>query len=220
MSGRRRHFLGTALAVAAALALLPAAAPAAPIASFARAVDRSDFPTVAEIAASLPAYAGGERHVEADHPVWIFKSDCSAYENGPSGIVRKWAYYYAADSDQPSLPRVHVQEFATVSAARRAIRTIRRNAEGCYGVHRVPSIDGTLIRRPADVPPLGAGTPVAWKMNDHWTDQDTGIRFAYYSRRIWMREGETIIGVDLWGDEPQSRDAAVRLARLALRTVD
>ena len=35
-----------------------------------------------------------------------------------------------------------------------------------------------------------------------------------------MREGETVIGVDLWGDSPVSRDASIRLARLALTAAD
>ena len=211
---RTTRILGTGLA---ALSLLPLAGTGA---ATAPAVDASDFPGVGEIAAILPAYAGGERHIENDHAVWIFKRSCTSYRDGPSGEVRKWAYYYSPESDARSLPRVHVQEFGSVADARQAIRTIRRNAEGCYGTHHSAYSQGTFIRRAADVPPLGAGLPVAWKMNDHWTDHDTGIEFSYYSRRIWMREGETVIGVDLWGDVPVFRTAAIRLARLALQTVD
>lgn len=57
-------------------------------------------------------------------------------------------------------------------------------------------------------------------MNDHWTEPRDGFEHSYYSRRIWMREGETVIGVDLWGDSPVSRDASIRLARLALTAAD
>jgi hypothetical protein len=186
-----------------------------------RTVDASDFPRIGQMARILPDLAGGSRFVERDHPIWIFKENCSAYENGPSGVVRKWAYFYGPDgSTPPGLPRVHVQEFANVTAAKRAIRKIRRNIDGCYGTHHIAATEATLIRRPADVPPLGAGRPVAWKMNDHWTEPRDGAENSYYSRRIWMREGETVIGIDLWGEEPQSRRASIRLARLALRTVD
>ena len=87
---------------------------------------------------------------------------------------------------------------------RQAIRTIRANIERCYGTIREPRIDGIFIKRPADVPALGDGRPVAWKMNDHWTD-GRGGKHVYYSRRIWDARGETIIGIDLWGDVPQSR---------------
>jgi len=213
---RRPNFriVGTALTALCLLPLVGAEATTAP------AVGASDFPGVGQIAEILPDYAGGDRFVENDHPVWVFNSNCLSYRNGPSGEVRKWAYYYGSDSDAPSLPRVHVQEFASVADAKQAIRTIRRNSEGCYGTHHSEFTTGTFIRRGADVPSLGAGHPVAWKMNDHWTDQDTGIDMVYYSRRIWMREAETVIGVDLWGSFPQSRDRVIRLARLALRTVD
>jgi hypothetical protein len=206
------------VAAATGVALLGASAPAA---SARRTVDAGDFPGVRQVAAILPDYAGGNRHIEADHAIWIFQADCSAYENGPSGEVRKWAYFDGPDgSDPAAIPRFHVQEFATVEAARQAIRTIRSNSEGCYGTHHIEATDATLIRRPADVPPLGAGRPVAWKMNDHWTEPRDGLERSYYSRRIWMREGATVIGVDLWGEVPQSRRASIRLARLALRSVD
>ncbi|KAA1419028.1 hypothetical protein F0U44_11230 [Nocardioides humilatus] len=221
---RRSRFLGATLTIVCGLTLVGGATEAAPQL---RAVDASDFPTVDQVAMVLPAYAGGERFVEGDNPIWIFQSDCSGYRNGPSGEVRKWAYYYAIESDQPANPRVHVQEFATVAAAKQAIRTIRNNAEGCYGTHHHASINGTLVRRAADVPRLGDGTPVAWKMNDDWTDIDTHLRNHYVSRRIWMREGDTVIGIDLWNQtvgphepDPISRRASIRLARLALRTAD
>lgn len=215
---RGTRILSATLAVAAGLAL--AAAPTHG-ASAGRTVDASDFPRVRQVARVLPDYAGGTRDVESDHPIWIFKENCSSYENGPSGVVRKWAYFYGPDaSSPPAKPRFHVQEFATIDDAKRAIRTIRRNIEGCYGIHHIAATDATLIRRPADVPALGAGRPVAWKMNDHWTEPRDGFEHSYYSRRIWMREGDTVIGVDLWGDVAQSRAASIRLARLALRTVD
>jgi hypothetical protein len=182
-------------------------------------VTAPDFPGVAEVAEVLPSYEGANRRIKVDHPIWIFRENCRSYEDGPSGEVRKWAYY-ETDGEQTSYPRVHVQEFAGVTAAKRAIRTIRSNIEGCYGVSRVPRIDGVFIRRPFDVPDLGDGVPVAWKINDHWTQGRDGLERAYYSRRIWMREGETVIGIDLWGEVPQSRAAAVALAELALETVD
>jgi|GEM_PF-6186866 len=181
-------------------------------------VEASDFPRLQEVAEVVPTFAGGSRTVEGDHAIWIFRSNCSSYVEGPSGQVRKWAYYYPAD-DGPLL-RVHVQQFASTEGAKRAIRVIRRNIEGCYGTHHIEATDATLIRRPADVPALGAGRPVAWKQNDHWTEPRDGFQHSYYTRRIWMREGETVIGIDLWGDVPQSRDASIRFARLALRTVD
>ncbi len=214
---RRRRIIRMLGTTAAALSLVPlAASGATPVPG----VDASDFPSVGQVAHILPDYAGGERYVEKDHPVWIFEGNCLSYRNGPSGEVRKWAYYYGTDSDAPSLPRVHVQQFSSVTDAQRAIRTIRRNSQRCYGTHHSQFTTGTFIRRAADVPSLGDGTPAAWKMNDHWTDQDTGIDMVYFSRRIWMREAETVIGVDLWGSYPQSRNKAIRLARLALRTVD
>ncbi len=199
----------------AALGLLPVASSGA---TPAPAVDASDFPGVRQVAAVIPAFAGGSRTVEDDDAIWIFKSNCSSYVDGPSGEIRTWAYYYPAE-DGPLL-WVHVQEFARPRDAKQAIRTIRRNIEGCYGTHHIAITDATLIRRAADVPPLGDGRPVAWKMNDHWTDQDTGTPMIYYSRRIWMREAETVIGVDLWGEKPQSRAASIKLARLALRAAD
>ncbi len=182
-------------------------------------VTAPDFPGVAQVAEVLPSYEGAERRIEADHPIWVFRDDCQSYENGPSGTVRKWAYY-ESDDEQESHPRVHVQEFAGVPAARRAIRTIRADIEGCYGTIREPRIDGVFIKRPADVPDLGDGRPVAWKMNDHWTQGRDGLERVYYSRRIWMREGDTVIGIDLWGEVAQSRAAAIALAELALETVD
>ena len=111
-----------------------------------------------------------------------------------------------------------MQEFGERGGrAKQAIRTIRRNIEGCYGTIREPRIDGIFIRRPADVPALGDGRPVAWKMNDHWRQGRDGLQRIYYSRRIWMREGETVIGVDLWGDVPQSRDAVDPARRAGAR---
>jgi hypothetical protein len=206
-------------AVVAVLMTLSTAGPAP--ASTARTVDASDFPGVRQVARILPAYAGGTRTVESDHAIWVFQPNCSAYRDGPSGVVRKWAYFYGPDDVAPAaLPRIHVQEFATVAAAKQAIRQIRANAVGCYGTHHIAATQATLIRRPADVPPLGAGLPVAWKMNDHWTEPRDGLQRSYYSRRIWMREGGTVIGLDLWGEVPQSREASIRLARLALRSVD
>jgi hypothetical protein len=184
-------------------------------------VTAADFPGVGQVAAIDPDYTGGNRTIEADHPVWIFRTNCSSYEDGPSGQIRKWAYYEAPDgTEADSWVRFHVQQFATVADAKRAIRTIRSNSEGCYGTHHIEATDATLIRRAADVPSLGAGRPVAWKMNDHWTEQRDGLERSYYSRRIWMREGETVIGLDLWGEVAQPRRASIRLARLALRTVD
>ena len=108
------RILGTAVA---ALALLPLAGSAA---TPAPAVDASDFPGVRQVAAVIPAFAGGTRTVEDDHPIWIFKSNCSAYVEGPSGQVRKWAYYYPAE-DGPLL-WFHVQEFASARGAKQAIR--------------------------------------------------------------------------------------------------
>jgi hypothetical protein len=219
----RRHnrTLSAALALVAGLTLVGGATQAAPSR---RTVDASDFPTAHQVGRISPVTS---RHVEDDHAIWIFEANCSAYDtHGPSGVARKWAYFYgAADSDPTAY--IRVQEFATVREAKQTIRTIRRNAEGCYGTHHVPSINGTLIRRGADVPSLGAGRPVAWKMNDRWTDQDTHQHNIYFSRRIWMREGRTVIGVDLWNQTvgrhdppPISRADTIRLARLALRTVD
>ena len=182
-------------------------------------VTAPDFPGVTQITQVLPSYEDADRRIKDDHPIWVFRDDCQSYENGPSGQVRKWAYYQS-HAEQESYPRVHVQEFAGVAAAKRAIRTIRRNIEGCYGTIREPRIDGVFIKRPADVPDLGDGRPVAWKMNDHWTQGRDGLERVYYSRRIWMREGETVIGIDLWGEVAQSRATAIALAELALETVD
>jgi hypothetical protein len=206
------RILGTAVAVLALLPLTASGATAVP------AVDATDFPGVRQVAAVVPTFAGGSRTVENDHAIWIFRRNCSSYVEGPRGEIRKWAYYYPAD-DGPLL-WVHIQKFASADDAKRAIRVIRHNIEGCYGTHHIEATDATLIRRPADVPPLGAGRPVAWKMNDHWTEPRDGFEHSYYSRRIWMREGETVIGVDLWGDSPVSRDASIRLARLALTAAD
>lgn len=203
-------------AIAAGLMVLVATGPAT---ATPPAVDATDFPGVAQIAEILPAYAGGERTIEGDHPVWVYKKNCQSYEEGPSGNVRKFAYYYAPESSQPSLPNVRVQEFGSVADAKQAIRTIRAKIERCYGTIREPRIEGTFVRRAADVPALGDGRPVAWKLNDQWTD-GRGGKHVYYSRRIWMREAETIIGIDLWGDVPQSRAASIALAELALETVD
>lgn len=205
---------GTAVAAGVAVLVATGWAGAAP-----REVSAPDFPGVAQIAEILPAYAGGDRTIEDDHAVWVYRKDCRSYEEGPGGDIRKFAYYYAPDSSQPSLPNIRVQEFGSVADARRAIRTIRAKIERCYGTIREPRIDGIFIRRPAEVPALGDGRPVAWKLNDHWTD-GRGGQHVYYSRRIWMREGETIIGIDLWGDVPQSRAASIALAELALETVD
>jgi hypothetical protein len=184
-----------------------------------RDVTAPDFPGVGQIAEILPAYAGGNRTIENDHAVWVYRADCQSYEEGPGGHVRKFAYYYAPDSTQPSFPNIRVQEFGSVAGAKQAIRTIRAEIERCYGTIREPRIDGVFIRRSAEVPALGDGRPVAWKLNDHWTD-GRGDEHDYYSRRVWMREGETIIGIDLWGDVPQSRAASIELAELALETVD
>lgn len=214
-----RKALRSAAAAAAGLMLVTAPGPS-PASAARRAVDATDFPGVRQVAEILPEYDGGTRHIEDDHPVWIFRRNCLSYRDGPAGEVRAWAYYYPAAVDAASYPRFHVQEFATVDEAKQAVRTIRRNAERCYGTYHRDYSDGTFIRRAADVPPLGDGRPAAWKMNDHWTDPDTGIERVYYSRRIWMREAETVVGVDLWGEVPQSRRASIRLARLVLRTVD
>ncbi len=209
-----------ATTIAAGVALASVAGPLPP-ATAGGSVDATDFPGVRQVAEILPDYAGGDRHIEVDHPIWIFRANCSSYENGPAGEVRKWAYYYDSDHRIPDAsPRFHVQEFASVDDAKQAIRTIRGNSEGCYGTHTIEATDATLIRRAADVPALGDGRPVAWKMNDHWTEPRDGLRRSYYSRRIWTREGETVIGLDLWGEVPQSRKASIRLARLALRSVD
>jgi hypothetical protein len=218
MHARTGRTLTATLALAAGLTLAGAPSDGA---SARRAVDAGDFPGVRQVAEVLPDYAGGDRTIEDDHAIWIFRSNCSSYQDGPAGEVRKWAYFYGPDHTSPdSSPRFHVQQFATVRDAKRAIRTIRDNIEGCYGTHHIDATDATLIRRRAEVPSLGAGDPVAWKMNDHWTEPRDGLQRVYYSRRIWMREGETVIGLDLWGEVPQSRDASIRLARLALRTVD
>ncbi|KAA1426001.1 hypothetical protein [Nocardioides antri] len=220
-TGPRTRFRQAARAAAAAavLALLCTTGPIPPGSAVPRSVDATDFPGVRQVAEILPEYDGGARHLEDDHAVWVFRRNCLSYRDGPAGEVRAWAYYYPASGDAPSYPRFHVQEFATVDDAKQAIRTIRRNAERCYGTYHRDDIDGTFIRRPADVPSLGDGRPAAWKMNDRWTDDDTGVERVYYSRRIWMREAETVIGVDLWGEAPQSRRASIRLARLVLRTV-
>ena len=217
MRADRRNRIRAAATIAAGLALIVTTPPAT---SAPRAVGAADFPGVAQISEILPAYAGGTRTIEDDHAIWILKDNCQSYEDGPSGQVRKFAYYYAPDSSQPSLPNVRVQEFGSVSDAIDAIRTIRRNIEGCYGTIREPRRHGVFIKRPADVPPLGDGLPVAWKMNDHWVEDRDGLHRVYYSRRIWMREGETVIGIDLWGDVAQSREKSIALAELALETVD
>lgn len=209
----RRTVRRTLLAVALILASATGSASAVP-----DSVEASDFPRLRQVAEIVPAFTGGSRTIEGDHAIWIFRPNCSSYVDGPSGQVRKWSYYYPAD-DGPLL-RVHVQQFASTAGAKQAIRVIRRNIEGCYGTHQIEATQATLIRRPADVPPLGDGRPVAWKMNDHWTEPRDGFQHSYYSRRIWMREGETVIGIDLWGDVPQSRVDSVRFARLALQTVD
>lgn len=209
----RRTMRHAVLAVALILAATTGSATATP-----DSLEASDFPRLQEVAEVVPGFAGGSRTVEGDHAIWIFKPNCSSYVEGPSGQVRKWAYYYPAE-DGPLL-RVHVQQFATNEGAKRTIRVIRRNIEGCYGTHHIEATDATLIRRRADVPSLGADNPVAWKQNDHWTEPRDGFQHSYYTRRIWMREGETVIGIDLWGDVPVSRDASIRFARLALRMVD
>ena len=209
--------LRASAAISAGLMLLVTAEPAT---ATRPTVDASDFPGVSQIASILPAYDGGTRTIESDHPIWVLRANCLSYENGPSGVVRKFAYYGAPESDQPSYPNLFVQEFPNVAGAERAIRTIRRNIEGCYGTIREPWHDGVFIKRPADVPQLGDGRPVAWKMNDHWTQGRDGLKRIYYSRRIWMREGDTVIGVDLWGEVAQSRADAIALAELALETVD
>ncbi len=214
---RPKRLTRAAAAAAVWLSVVSPGGPA-PAANARPTVAAGDFPRVGEVAAIVPAFAGGTRTVEADHPIWIFKSNCSSYEDGPSGEIRKWAYYYPAE-DGPVL-WVHVQEFANRHDAMQAILVIRSNSEGCYGTHHIGVTNATLIRRAADVPALGDGRPVAWKMNDHWTDQDTGTHRVEFSRRIWMREGETVIGVNLWAEEPQTRRVSVRLARLALRSVD
>ena len=67
---------------------------------------------------------------------------------------------------------------------------------------------------------MGDGTPVAWKMNDHWTEPRDGFETLLLQPPDLDARGETVIGVDLWGDVPQSRDKSIRLARLALETVD
>ncbi len=216
MRADRRVPIRVGAAIATGVTVLVATGPAG---AAPREVSAPDFPGVAQVAEILPSYMGADRHIEADHPIWIFRADCLAYENGPSGEVRKWAYY-DPDTEQSTLPRVHVQEFAGADEAKQAIRTIRRNIESCYGTIRQPQIEGVFIKRPADVPALGDGRPVAWKMNDHWVQGRDGLHRVYYSRRIWMREGETVIGIDLWGDVPQSRAASIALAELALETVD
>jgi hypothetical protein len=220
MRGRLPRTLSATLALVAGLTLAGGATQAAPAR---RTVDASDFPTAHQVNRITPV---GPRHVEDDGAIWIFKANCSAYNtHGPSGVQRQFAYYYGA-GDDPTVT-LRVQEFATVHDAKQAIRTIRHNAEGCYGTHHDASIDGTLIRREADVPSLGDGRPVAWKMNDHWRDIDTHLRNVYFSRRIWMREGKTVIEVDNWiqtvgphDPPPISRRETIRLARLVLRTVD
>ncbi len=206
-------------AVAVAGMVLVAATGPAAAASAPGTVDATDFPGVRQVAEILPAYDGGSRHIEDDHAVWVFRRNCLSYKEGPSGEIRVWAHYDPATAD-PTHLRVHVQQFAGADEAPQAIRTIRRKMERCYGRYHSAYSDGTFIRRAVDVPSLGSGRPVAWRMNDHWTDHDTGIERVYYSRRIWMREAETVIGIDLWGDVPQSWAASVDLARLALRTVD
>ena len=217
MRADRRIATRVAAAIATGTTVLAAAgsAGAAP-----REVSAPDFPGIAQIAEILPAYDGGTRTIEDDHAVWVYKANCQSYEEGPSGDIRKFAYYYAPESSQPSLPNVRVQEFGSVAEAQQAIRTIRAKIERCYGTIREPRIDGIFIRRSADVPALGDGRPVAWKVNDHWRQGRDGLQRVYYSRRIWMREGETVIGVDLWGDVAQSRADAVAMAELALETVD
>src|SRR5690349_2998558 len=90
-------------AIATGLTLLVAGAPADATPD---EVEATDFPGVAQIAEILPAYAGGDRTIEQDHAIWIFRDDCQSYEEGPSGQVRKYAYYYAPASSQPSLPLV------------------------------------------------------------------------------------------------------------------
>lgn len=221
MRGRRTRNLSAILALVAGVTLAGGATQAAPVR---RTVDASDFPTAHQLNRFMPV---GPRHIEADDPIWIFKANCSAYNtHGPAGTERQLAYWYGSGELDP-VANVRVHEFATVHDAKQAIRTIRNNAESCYGVHHVPEISGTLIRREADVPSLGAGRPVAWKMNDHWRDIDMHQRHTYFSRRIWMREGKTLVEAEIWiqtlgpHDPPHvSRRDSIRLARLALRTND
>ncbi|MEZ0578323.1 hypothetical protein [Nocardioides sp. MH1] len=220
---RGRNLILT-LALALAAGATPAGA-ATQAASHRRTVDASDVPSLHQVDRITPVSSRG---IEDDGPIWIFRPDCSAYDptHGPQGIESTFAYYYGAgDTDPTAYVRVH--EFASVGDAKRAIRKIRHNAASCYGVRHDPVINGTLIVRGADVPSLGAGRPAAWKINDHWRDIDTHMRNVLFSRHIWMREGRTLVGVELWvqtvgphDPPPISRSATIRLARLALRTND
>lgn len=214
---RTTRAVGTAVAVLGVFlsTLSPASAAARPV------VD-TDFPTIDEVAAIYPFYAGGWRQFVDDPELILITRNCLDNRAGPTAPYGGRGLYWGTDANPSPLddgdpePTVEVYRFNSRARAHRVLDRVRDNAVRCYG----RSAAGQLVRRrhPITVPDLGSEPPLAWRTRLRNRPDREEVP-DYRGIDIWMRRGRFLILVNVFQITAPTKAPVVTLAQRALDAI-
>ncbi|WP_183097806.1 hypothetical protein [Nocardioides pelophilus] len=172
------------------------------------------FPKVAAVKKLFPLVNGLE--IESDYDGGVFFPSCAGVEDpDTSGLVNVWIGAYNLPDTSPSRatrPYPWVYKFATARKAKRVMRQVRSQVNGCLGFRE--DVDTYSRISKMNAPNIGDDT---FGFQAMWGTTFEGVYYKY--RSVWIRSGKWILDAQVRrhpGKVPAKKTRA--FARLLYRT--